>query len=46
MGIVDGATNFGNYIAGEAGRKILRSIKEIWYKKYSVNSWKPKFKTF
>lgn len=40
-GIVDGATMA---VIGEQGRKNLRSIEEIQYKKYSVNSWKPKFK--
>lgn len=39
-GIVDKPTQA---VVGEAGRKILRSIEEIQYKKYSVNSWKPKF---
>ena len=40
-GIVDSATLA---MVGEAGRKNLRSIEGIQYKKYSVNSWKPKFK--
>lgn len=39
-GIVDSATLA---VVGEQGRKILRSIVEIRYKKYSVNSWKAKF---
>ena len=39
-GIVDSATLA---MIGEAGRKILRSIVEIRFKKYSVNSWKTKF---
>ena len=39
-GIIDSPTLA---MVGEAGRKILRSIEEIQYKKYSVNSWKPKF---
>ncbi|MEN8079153.1 hypothetical protein ABFP60_19510 [Clostridioides difficile] len=40
-GIIDSPTIA---MVGEAGRKILRSIEEIRYKKYSVNSWKPKSK--
>lgn len=40
-GIIDSPTIA---MVGEAGRKNLRSIEEIQYKKYSVNSWKPKFK--
>lgn len=40
-GIIDSPTLA---MVGEAGRKILRSIEEIRYKKYSVNSWKPKFR--
>lgn len=40
-GIVDAPTLA---MVGEAGRKNLRSIEEIQYKKYSVNSWEPKFK--
>ena len=40
-GIVDAPTIA---MVGEAGRKNLRSIEEIQYKKYSVNSWEPKFK--
>lgn len=40
-GIVDNPTIA---MVGEAGRKNLRSIEEIQYKKYSVNSWEPKFK--
>lgn len=40
-GIVDQPTLA---MVGEAGRKNLRSIEEIQYKKYSVNSWKSKFK--
>lgn len=39
-GIIDSPTLA---MVGEAGRKILRSIEEIQYKKYSVNSWEPKF---
>lgn len=41
-GIIDSPTIA---MVGEAGRKNLRSIEEIQYKKYSVNSWKPKFKS-
>lgn len=40
-GIIDSPTLA---MVGEAGREILRGIEEIQYKKYSVNSWKPKFK--
>lgn len=40
-GIIDSPTLA---MVGEAGRKILRSIEEIQYKKYSVNSWEPKFR--
>ena len=40
-GIIDNPTLA---MVGEAGRKILRSIEEIRYKKYSVNSWEPKFR--
>lgn len=39
-GIIDSPTLA---MVGEAGRKNLRSIEEIQYKKYSVNSWKSKF---
>ena len=42
-GIIDSPTIA---MVGEAGRKNLRSIEEIQYKKYSVNSWKPKFKSY
>lgn len=40
-GVVDSPTTA---VIGEAGRKNLRSIEEIQCKKYSVNSWKPKFR--